>query len=198
MGMWIVLIALAVLALATVVVYNQLVQLRVRAENAWADIDVQLKRRHDLIPNLVETVKGYASHERETLENVVEARTRAVEASGPVEQAEAENMLTGALRRLFALAEDYPELRAVESFTRLQGTLSEIEEAIQSARRYYNAVVRDFNTRIQQFPVNLVAQTFGFSERDFFALQDETQRDVPEVDFRSTRGTGEADTGEPA
>jgi LemA protein len=185
---WILLIALAVLVVAVIVVYNQLVQLRVRTENAWADIDVQLKRRHDLIPNLVETVKGYVEHERETLESVVAARTRAVEAESPAEQAEAENMLTGALRQLFALAEDYPELRAVESFTDLQESLEEIEEAIQNARRYYNAVVRDFNTRIQQFPVNLVARAFDFSEREFFELAAPEEREAPEVDFGSTRG----------
>lgn len=184
--MWITLIVLAVLVLAVIVVYNQLVQLQVRTENAWADIDVQLKRRHDLIPNLVETVKGYMEHERETLESVVEARTQAVEAESPAEQAEAENMLTGALRQLFALAEDYPDLRAVESFTDLQESLEEIEDAIQDARRYYNAVVRDFNTRLQQFPVNLVAGAFGFEEREFFALEDPREREAPEVEFRST------------
>lgn len=194
--MWILLAILALLVLAGIVIYNQLVQLRVRAENAWADIDVQLKRRHDLIPNLVETVKGYAGHERETLESVVEARTRAVEATGPVEQAEAENMLTGALRRLFALAEEYPQLRAVESFTQLQGTLSDIEEAIQDARRYYNAVVRDLNTRIQQFPVNLVAGAFDFRQREFFELAAPEEREAPEVEFGSTRGRRGTGSGE--
>ncbi len=193
---WIVLIVLAVLVVAVIVVYNQLVQLRVRAENAWADIDVQLKRRHDLIPNLVETVKGYVEHERETLESVVEARTRAVEAESPAEQAEAENMLTGALRQLFALSEDYPELRAVESFTDLQESLEEIEEAIQNARRYYNAVVRDLNTRIQQFPVNLVAGAFDFRQREFFELAAPEEREAPEVEFGSTRGRRGTGSGE--
>src|SRR3989442_6577121 len=132
--------------------YNSLVRLRVQAENAWADIDVQLKRRYDLIPNLVETVKGYAGHERQTLEAVVNARNRAMSAQGPAEKAEAEGMLTQALKSLFALAEAYPQLRAVESFNQLQASLNQIEDAIQNARRYYNAVVRDFNTRIAEFP----------------------------------------------
>lgn len=183
--MWIALAVAALLAVAVVLVYNRLVQLRVRAENAWSDIDVQLKRRYDLIPNLVDTVKGYAGHERETLDSVVQARSRAMTAEGPVEQAEAESTLTRALRQLFALAESYPDLRAVESFVELQDSLSRVEEAIQDARRYYNAVVRDLNTRIQQFPINLVAAAFGFEEREFFALADEEEREAPDVEFRS-------------
>lgn len=186
--MWILLAAIGLLLVAVVLAYNSLVRLRVRSENAWADIDVQLKRRHDLIPNLVETVRGYADHERETLESVVQARDRAVQATGPAEQAEAEAGLTGALRQLFALAEDYPELRAVESFTRLQESLNRIEEAIQDARRYYNAVVRDYNTRVQQFPTNLIAGAFGFHEREFFEVEDADVRTVPEVDFGADRG----------
>jgi LemA protein len=164
--------------------YNGLVQLRVRAENAWADINVQLKRRHDLIPNVVETVKGYAAHERQTLEAVVQARSRAVavENAGPAERAPAEGALTTALRGLFALSESYPQLRAAENFGQLQATLSQIEDAIQNARRYYNAVVRDLNTRIQQFPSNLVAGMFGFTPREFFEVPD-TDRAVPEVKF---------------
>jgi len=186
--MWIFLAVIGLLVVAVVLAYNSLVRLRVRSENAWADIDVQLKRRHDLIPNLVETVRGYADHERETLESVVQARDRAVQATGPAEQAEAEAGLTGALRQLFALAEDYPELRAVESFTRLQQSLNRIEEAIQDARRYYNAVVRDYNTRVQQFPTNVIAGAFGFHDREFFEVEDADVRTVPEVDFGAERG----------
>ena len=180
---WVVLGLAALVVLFGVVTYNQLVKLRVRAENAWADIDVQLKRRHDLIPNIVETVKGYASHEQDTLEQVVEARNQAMSAQGPAKQAEAEGMLSNALKSLFALSEDYPDLKAAGNFRELQGTLEEIETAVQNARRYYNAVVRDFNTKIQQFPTNLVAQSFGFEEREFFALADEGERAVPEVEF---------------
>jgi LemA protein len=179
--MWPLLILIA-LAVVVLVIYNGLVQLKVRAESAWSDIDVQLKRRHDLVPNLVETVKGYASHERGTLESVVEARSRAMSAQGPAARAEAENMLTGALKSLFALAEAYPQLRAAENFGQLQQQLAGIEDAIQNARRYYNAVVRDLNTKIQQFPSNLVARTFGFREREFFEI-DDGERAVPRVSF---------------
>src|SRR5262245_2755463 len=136
-----ILIVIGVLALAIVVIYNGLVSLRVQCDNAWADIDVQLKRRYDLIPNLVETVKGYATHEKGTLESVIAARNKAMSAQGPAAKGEAEGMLTGALRQIFALAEAYPQLRAVESFTQLQGTLNQIEDTLQNARRYYNAVV---------------------------------------------------------
>ncbi len=133
-------------------IYNSLVQLRVRADNAWADIDVQLKRRYDLIPNLVETVKGYAAHEKGTFENVAKYRSAAMAASTPAEKSEAEGQLTYALRGLLAVAEAYPQLRASEQFQSLQGSLSGLEDAIQNARRYYNAVVRDLNTKIQTFP----------------------------------------------
>jgi LemA protein len=175
---------LALIAVAVVVIYNGLVRLNVQAGNAWADIDVQLKRRSDLIPNVVETVKGYASHERQTLEAVVNARNRAVSAqgAGPAERAQAEGALTGALRGLFALAEAYPQLRAAENFGQLQGTLAQIEEAVQNARRYYNAVVRDLNTRIQQFPSNIIAGMFGFKTREFFEIAD-TERAAPQVKF---------------
>lgn len=176
-------IVLLLLAVGIGVLYNRLVRLRNQAESAWADIDVQLKRRYDLIPNLVETVKGYASHERETLEAVIDARNRAMSASGPAEQAEAENLLTGALKSLFALAEDYPELRAVEGFTKLQGSLEAIERDIQNARRYYNAVVRDLNTSIEQFPSNLVANAFRFHQKEYFELTDEAEREAPRVEF---------------
>lgn len=184
MSLIIALVVLAAIALAVVGVYNGLVRLNVQATNAWSDIDVQLKRRTDLIPNVVETVKGYASHEQQTLESVVNARSRAVAAqsAGPAERSQAEGALTTALRGLFALAESYPQLRAVESFTQLQGTLGQIEDAIQNARRYYNAVVRDLNTRIQQFPSNIVASMFGFANREFFEIPEE-DRAVPKVKF---------------
>jgi LemA protein len=179
-----VLAILAIVAVAVIAIYNGLVRLNVQAGNAWSDIDVQLKRRHDLIPNLVETVKGYASHERQTLEAVINARNRAVSAqgAGPAERGQAEGVLAGALRGLFALAEAYPQLRAAENFGQLQTTLAQIEEAVQSARRYYNAVVRDLNTRIQQFPSNVVAGMFGFKNRDFFEIPD-PEKAVPQVKF---------------
>lgn len=176
-------LALAAIAIGTGLVYNRLVRLRNQSESAWADIDVQLKRRYDLIPNLVETVKGYASHERDTLEAVITARNRAMGATGPTEQAQAENMLTGALKSLFALSEAYPQLRAVEGFTSLQGSLEAIERDVQSARRYYNAVVRDFNTAVEQFPSNLVANAFRFMKQEFFELTDEAEREAPKVEF---------------
>jgi LemA protein len=179
--MWPTLILLAIL-LGVFIIYNGLVQLKVRAEAAWSDIDVQLKRRYDLIPNLVETVKGYAAHESGTLEAVVEARSRAMGAQGPAAKAEAEGMLTSALKSLFALSEGYPQLRAAENYLHLQQSLAGIEDAIQNARRYYNAVVRDLNTRIQQFPSNLVALTFGFRQREFFEVPD-SERSVPRVSF---------------
>ena len=176
---------LGVLIVAVIGLYNSLVRLRVQAENAWADIDVQLKRRYDLIPNLVETVKGYAGHERQTLEAVVNARNRAMGAQGPAEKGQAEGMLASALRQLFALAEAYPQLRAVESFTQLQNSLNQIEEAVQNARRYYNAVVRDFNTRLAVFPSNLVASLFAFKAREFFEVAEAAQREAPRVSFEA-------------
>ena len=182
--MWF-LIIVVLIAVFVIGMYNSLVRLRVRSDSAWADIDVQLKRRWDLIPNLVETVKGYASHERDTLEAVIEARNRAMSASGPAEASAAEGALSGALRQLFALSEAYPELRSVETFTELQGTLNEIESAVQNSRRYYNAVVRDYNTKTQVFPTNLLAGMFGFHEREFFSLEDESQREGPKVSFDS-------------
>ena len=180
----IVIAVLLALTLAIIGVYNALVRLNVQADGAWADIDVQLKRRHDLIPNVVETVKGYAAHERETLDAVVQARSRAVsvQGAGPAQRGEAEGALTTALRGLFALAEAYPQLRATENFAQLQTTLAQIEDALQNARRYYNAVVRDLNTRIQQFPSNIVAGMFAFRNREFFEIG-ETERATPQVKF---------------
>jgi LemA protein len=183
---WIVLIVIAVIVIFVISIYNGLVQLKVQCDNAWSDIDVQLKRRYDLVPNIVETVKGYAGHEKGTLEGVVAARNRAMSTEGPAAKAEAEGVLTSALRQVFALAEAYPQLRAVESFTQLQQTLSQIEDSIQNARRYYNAVVRDFNTKIAQFPSNILAGMFNFKAREFFEIGTPAEREVPKVSFGGT------------
>jgi LemA protein len=180
---WIFLGLLVLLALFGIATYNALVRLKVQCDNAWADIDVQLKRRYDLIPNLVETVKGYAAHEKGTLEAVINARNRAMSATGPAEKAAAENMLSGALKSLFALSEAYPQLRAIEGFTSLQNSLSQIEDNVQNARRYYNAVVRDFNTKILQFPTNLFAGMLGFKQREFFEVSSVAEREAPKVSF---------------
>lgn len=173
------------LAAVAVVIYNRLIALRVETDTAWADIDVQLKRRHDLIPNLVETAKGYAGHERETLESVTQARTAAVDARNapPQERAGAENILTSALGKLFALAESYPQLRAAEPFQELQRSLSAVEDALQNARRYYNATVRELNTRVAQFPTNLVAGLASIRAREFFEIEAPEQREAPRVKF---------------
>jgi LemA protein len=180
------LIVLGILVLLVIFgigMYNSLVRLKVTCDNAWADIDVQLKRRYDLIPNLVETVKGYAAHEKGTFEAVINARNRAMTATGPADKAAAENMLTGALKSLFALAEAYPQLRAIESFTSLQNSLSQIEDTVQNARRYYNAVVRDLNTKILQFPTNLIAGMMGLKQREFFEVSSAAEREAPKVSF---------------
>jgi len=184
MGIIVVLVVAALLVFAVIGIYNKLVGLGVRSDNAWSDIDVQLKRRHDLVPNLVETVKGYAAHERETLDSVTAARTRAVAAQGegPAARADAEAQLTTALRGLTVAVEAYPQLQASGGFRDLQGQLGQIEEAVQNARRYYNAVVRELNTRVMQFPSNLIAGVFGFRAREFFAA-DEAEREVPKVSF---------------
>jgi LemA protein len=174
-------------AVAAVALYNGLVRLRNLASNAWSDIDVQLKRRHDLVPNVVEAVKGYAGYERATLDAVVAARSRAMTAQGPAARGAAEGALVAALGGVFGLAEAFPQLRAVENFGHLQETLVQIEDAIQNARRYYNAVVRDFNTKIQQFPANLVAAPFGFTPREFFQLETEGERAVPSADVSGIR-----------
>lgn len=179
--MWALLIALAI-AVVGMLIYNSLVKMRVQVDGAWADIDVQLKRRHDLIPNLVETVKGYAGHERETLEAVVKARSAAMAAQGPADRAEAENVLTGTLKSLFALSESYPQLQAAANFRDLQQTLKDLENGIQQARRQYNSVVRDYNTKIGQVPANILAMAFGFSARDFFEIE-EGEGEVPRVSF---------------
>lgn len=183
--MWIVLITILLVVVIVIGMYNGLVRLKVQCDNAWSDIDVQLKRRYDLIPNLVETVKGYAAHEKGTLEGVVQARNSAMTATGPAAKAQAEGMLTAALRQVFALAEAYPQLRAVESFNQLQQTLNQIEDSVQNARRYYNAVVRDLNTKILQFPTNLFAGMLGFKQREFFEISAPAEREAPKVSFQN-------------
>src|SRR6204780_1310718 len=177
------LVILVVIAVALVGSYNSLGQLRVRCDSAWSDIDVQLKRRHDLIPNLVETVKGYATHEKGTFENIAKFRSQAMQATTPEGKAVAENQLTGALKSLFAVAENYPELKASEQFTQLQGSLSETEDSIQNARRYYNAVVRDLNKKIQVFTKNVLAGMFSFQPRQFFETTDAADREPVAVKF---------------
>jgi len=163
--------------------YNGLVQLRNAVKNAWSQIDVQLKRRYDLIPNLVETVKGYAGHEKETLERVIQARQAGIAASTVKDQAAAENMITGALRQLFALSEAYPNLKANEGFLKLQEELASTENKIGFARQYYNDAVQTFNTRQEMFPANLVASMLGFQPAEFFEIEETGQRDAPKVKF---------------
>lgn len=183
MGILVVLLVLVVaLAVWAVAIYNRLVRLAMLADNAWSDVDVQLKRRHDLVPNLVETVKGYAAHERNTLEAVIQARNAALSAPTPEQRIEAENMLTNALRQIFALAEAYPDLKANQNFLALQQELSAIEQDIANARRYYNAVVRDYNTRLASIPDGLIAALVGFRPRTFFVAEDEA-REAPQVRF---------------
>lgn len=167
----------------TVFTYNGLASLRNLAANAWADIDVQLKRRHDLVPTLVAVVKGHAGYEKGTLQAVVEARNKAVAAGGPAAAGEAERALAGSVRQLVALAEAYPDLKAGGSFLELQRNLTEIEDHVQNARRYYNAVVRDLNTRIAQFPANLIAGPMGFRPREFFGLSEESEGAAPRIDM---------------
>jgi LemA protein len=175
-------VVVVVLVVAFIAIYNSLVRLRNRADNAWAQVDVQLKRRYDLIPNLVETVKGYAAHEKSTFEQVVEARNRAVAAGTVEEQAQAENFLTGALRQLFALAESYPDLKASQNFSELQAQLAETENKIAVSRQIYNDSVLTFNNRVQTVPSNMVAAMTGFSVKPFFDAPDEAQQ-APEVRF---------------
>jgi LemA protein len=170
MAGWVVLGILVAVGFMLVGTYNQLVQLRLRTDSAWSDIDVQLTRRHDLIPNLIETVKGYAAHEKGTLENIAKYRSLAIEASTPQDKAQAENQLSDALKSLLAAAENYPELKANQEFAELEASLNQTEGTIQSAHRYYNAVVRDLNSKIQSFPSNMLAGILGFYERQFFEL----------------------------
>jgi len=182
---WIVLGALALLVVWVITIYNGLVAMRQRVNQAFADVDVQLKQRHDLVPNLVETVKGYASHERGTLEAVVQARNAAMTAQGPAQMAQAENMLSGALRQLFALSEAYPDLKANQNFQQLQMELSDLENKIAAARRFFNNAVQEYNTGIQQFPAVLLAGPTGFTQKEFFDLGAEraTAGQAPQVKF---------------
>ena len=181
---------IVLVVLVVIAIYNRLITLRNRVDQAWAQIDVQLRRRYDLIPNLVETVKGYAAHERETFQQVTEARARCIDAGTVREQGEAENMLTGALRRLFAVVENYPELKANENFLMLQEELAGTEGKIAYARQFYNDSVMTFNMTIQRVPSNLVASTFGFKERDYFEIEEPEARAPVEVSF--TRSEGQA------
>ena len=181
--MWIFLIVLVVAALWLVGAFNGLVVARNRVKESWSDIDVQLKRRYDLIPNLVETVKGYAAHESGTLDKVIQARAKAMNASGVKDKAQAENELSGTLKSLFALGEAYPQLRAVEAFTKLQEELTDTEDKIQAARRFYNSNVLVLNTKIESFPTNLIAESFGFSKADFFEVTAAVEREPVKVQF---------------
>jgi LemA protein len=169
---YIILGIIVVVALVAIGMYNRFVTLTNRVKEAWSDIDVQLKRRYDLIPNLVETVKGYAAHEAGTLQKVTEMRTRAMNATAPADKAEAENMLSGALKSLFAVSENYPNLKANENFVELQHSLEDTENKLQAARRFYNSVVQDLNNALQSFPSNIIGSMFGFKSSDFFQLGD--------------------------
>ena len=180
---WIVLGVFVLIALWAVAIFNKLVKNRNLVLEGWSGIDVQLKRRYDLIPNLVETVKGYAGHEREVLARVVELRNSAASAQTATEKAPIENMLTQTLRQLFALAEAYPDLKANQNFLDLQGQLSEIEEQIQFSRRYYNGTARDMNILVQSFPSNIIANSFGFKMADYFEIELATERETPKVEF---------------
>lgn len=181
--MTIFLIVLAVVVLWLVLAYNGFVSLVNRTKEAWADIDVQLKRRHDLIPNLIATVKGYAAHEEGVFTKVTEARAKALSAGTVAEKGQAENMLTDALKSVFAVAEAYPQLRAVESFTSLQTELADTENKIQAARRFYNGNVRDLNTKIESFPGNVIANAFKFQKQEFFEIENEAEKAPVEVKF---------------
>lgn len=175
---------IVLLVLFVVVIYNKLVRLRNTVQSSWSDIDVHLKKRYDLVPNLVETVKGYASHERTVFEKVTEARSMATRASSPAEKARTENVFLDTLKSLFAVAEAYPELKANANFIQLQSQLKELEDNIESARRYYNAVVRDFNTLIESFPSNVIASSFRFQKEEFFELEaPDVERKPAKVSF---------------
>lgn len=182
-ALYIVLGVLAALILWVIFTYNRLIAFVNRGKEAWADIDVQLKRRYDLIPNLVDTVKGYAAHEKSVFEEVTKARSQAMQAEGAQDQAEAENMLTGALKSLFAVSENYPDLKANENFMNLQNELTDTENKIQAARRFYNTVVQELNTAMETFPTNLIVGMFKFETREFFELEEEAAKDPVKVSF---------------
>lgn len=180
---WILLALLVLLMVWAISSYNGFIQLKVRSEGAWSDVDVQLKRRYDLVPNLVETVKGYAAHERKVFESVTDARARAMSATSPASKGQAEQGLSGALKTLFAVAENYPQLRASENFQGLQNSLGQMEEAVQNARRYYNAVVRDYNTKLGVLPDAVVGRLAGFQPKEFFQPDSAEERQNVKVSF---------------
>ncbi len=180
---WIIFVVFILLVFFVIGLYNTLIRLRRRCDNGWAQIDVQLKRRYDLIPNLVETAKGYMKHEREVLENVTKARQQAINASGVKDQAKAENLLTSTLRSLFAVVENYPELKANENMLAVQEELVSTENKISFARQHFNDCVMEYNTRTETVPANVIAGMFAFKGRDFFELEDTAQREAPKVDF---------------
>lgn len=182
-GLYILLIALVVVVLWVIVLFNGLVRLKNRVSEAWSDIDVQLKRRYDLIPNLMETVKGYMKHEEGVLTKVTEARNMAMSATGTEAKGKAENALSETLKSLFAVAENYPDLKASQNFLQLQDEISDTENKIQASRRFYNGNVRDFNTKIQVFPNNMIANTLGFKAFEFFEIENEKERENVQVKF---------------
>jgi LemA protein len=182
MGIILLVIVVVILAIGIVGIYNGLITLKNRVDEAWSDIDVQLKRRHDLIPNLVNTVKGYATHERELFEKVTQARTAAMGAQTTQQKEQAENVLSGTLKSLFAVAENYPDLKANQNFLELQRELTDTEDKIQASRRFYNGNVRDFNTKIEVFPSNIIAGMLKFTKREFFAAE-ESEKGVVNVEF---------------
>ena len=182
---WILLGVVGFVVVWAIATYNGLVQLRLRGDGAWSDINVQLKRRYDLIPNLVETVKGYAAHEERVFTQVTQARSQAMQAGTPKDKEAAEGMLAGALKSLFAVAENYPQLRANENFLELQRSLTLVEEALQNARRYYNAVVQEYNTKVAVIPDRFIAQPGGFQPKDFFQLGAPEEGNTPKISFSS-------------
>lgn len=183
MYLWILLAVIAAIAIWLVATYNGLITLKNQTDEAWSDIDVQLKRRYDLIPNLVSTVKGYATHESGTLEKVIQARNEAMSAKGPHDKAVAENALSSTLKSIFALSEAYPDLKANTNFLKLQDELADTENKVQASRRFYNGNVRDFNTKLQVFPTNMIAGMLGFIKREFFEIGNDAERNVPQVSF---------------
>jgi LemA protein len=197
---WVIVIIAAVVVLLLLIVvamFNRLVRLRNRAENAWAQVDVQLRKRYDLIPNLVEAVKGYAAHERQTFEEVTQARTAAQRAQGVAEQAQAENALTAAIGRLFAVAEDYPQLRATENFQQLQAQLSDVEQAIAVSRQVYNDTVLTYDNALETVPTNVIAGMFHFRAREYFQTEDAT-REAPRVQFDEPQAAPPPEGGTPS
>ncbi|MCD6429296.1 LemA family protein [bacterium] len=179
----IIIVVIAILIVWVIFSFNALVKLKNRAKEAWSDIEVQLKRRYNLIPSLVETVKGYAAHEREVLEKVTEARAKAMGAQTMKEKGEAENFLSQTLKSLFAVVENYPDLKASQNFLELQRELRDTEDKIQAARRFYNSNVRDLNIKIESFPTNIIAKLFGFKKMDLFEIEEAGEREVPKVEF---------------